>query len=661
MAQHRSGGKSGVNLSRVTASWVVVVLCAAGGHAQTSLEQLEQQAFQQAVAVADPSIVRIETVGGLDLVGDLLTATGPTTGVVVREDGYIITSSFNFASQPASVLVTLPDERRFAAEVVAQDMSKMLTLLKIESDGLVPLQPLAKDDVRVGQWSLALGRTFDLKFPNISIGIVSAKNRIWGRAIQADAKISPVNYGGPLVDLYGRGIGILVPLSPQERERTAGVEWYDSGIGFAIPLEDVLAVLDRLIAGETLKPGLMGVSFEDLGQLSGAAKVVRVRPTSPADEAGIIPDDIIEALEDVPIAKVNDLKHVLGTRYAGEQLTVRVKRGEDSFDTTLTLTDELKAYQFPSLGVLPDRADDPLTPGVGLRHILPESGAAHAGLKPGDRITHVDGEEVLSASDLARRLSQFEPEATLELTRTREGTPETVTLTLDPFPDARPHDLPEVSIALPGNPPTETVGRFNQQLPGDDRQFWVYVPEGYNPQSRYGVLLWAHPPGDTMEAEVLRGWKDHANERGLVLAGPRAGELSGWAPDEEDYVRSVVDWIREHYAIDPARIAVVGSGSSGAFAMGLAFKYRELIRGVIAIDSPLRSPPPDNDPDTRLLIAMVSGETSVRAPDVAQSVELLRARFFPTEHLIRPAGEEEVFSADVLNALAVWLDALDRL
>ena len=84
----------------------------------------------------------------------------------------------------------------------------------------------------------------------VSVGIISALNRIWGKALQTDAKVSPTNYGGPLVDLEGRVQGILVPASPRAEGETAGFEWYDSGIGFAIPLEDINAVLPRLKQGQ---------------------------------------------------------------------------------------------------------------------------------------------------------------------------------------------------------------------------------------------------------------------------------------------------------------------------------------------------------------------------------------------------------------------------
>ncbi|HTI51302.1 MAG TPA: hypothetical protein VL475_10135, partial [Planctomycetaceae bacterium] len=107
------------------------------GSAQTKpvdLEAQEEQAFRQAAGQVTPSLVRIETVGGLERVGQVLTGTGPTTGVVVSPDGYIISSAFNFASKPASILVTLFDGRRLPAVQVALDKVKMLTLLKVEAE-----------------------------------------------------------------------------------------------------------------------------------------------------------------------------------------------------------------------------------------------------------------------------------------------------------------------------------------------------------------------------------------------------------------------------------------------------------------------------------------------------------------------------------------------
>ena len=95
--------------------------------------------------------------------------------------------------------------------------------------------PAPKESLRLGQWVVALGRTWSegpSSPPSVSIGVISALGRIWGKAIQTDAKISPVNYGGPLIDLEGRVAGVLVPLSPRSEDAVAEAEWYDSGIGF---------------------------------------------------------------------------------------------------------------------------------------------------------------------------------------------------------------------------------------------------------------------------------------------------------------------------------------------------------------------------------------------------------------------------------------------
>ena len=131
----------------------------------------------------------------------------------------------------------------------------------------------------VGQWSIAVGRTYDQPGPNISVGVLSAMGRIGSTAIQTDAKISPANYGGPLVDIHGRVLGILVPLSPQRGGgEVAGAEWYDSGIGFAIPLVDVFEWLPKLKSGKDLHPGVMGITLSPDGStlyaaLSGAHAV----------------------------------------------------------------------------------------------------------------------------------------------------------------------------------------------------------------------------------------------------------------------------------------------------------------------------------------------------------------------------------------------------
>src|SRR6516165_9009167 len=146
--------------------------CLFASESRAALEAKEEQAIKQAAAIVAPSLVRIETVGGLDRVGQILTVTGPTTGVIVSPDGYIISSAFNFASRPASILATLSDGRRLPAAQVATDKLKMLTLLKVEADNLPVPSAAPTASFHVGQWSIALGKTLD-ETASISVGIVS--------------------------------------------------------------------------------------------------------------------------------------------------------------------------------------------------------------------------------------------------------------------------------------------------------------------------------------------------------------------------------------------------------------------------------------------------------------------------------------------------------
>src|SRR5262249_24106104 len=153
-----------------------------------------------------------------------------------------------------------------------------------------------KKEIRVGQTCAALGRTWASADapPSVSVGIVSALDRVWGKAVQTDAKVSPVNYGGAPLHPGGPARGLLLPAPPRAEGETAGVEWYDSGIGFAIPLEDVLVALPRLQQGKDLKKGLLGVTPKHSDtDFAEPAEVASVAPESAAARAGIKSGDVI--------------------------------------------------------------------------------------------------------------------------------------------------------------------------------------------------------------------------------------------------------------------------------------------------------------------------------------------------------------------------------
>ena len=250
-------------------------------------------------------------------------ARGATTGVIVSPDGRILTSLWSFQLRPVAVVVGLPDGRRFTARTLGRDFSRGLALLKIDARDLPTPRPAPEESYRPGAWVLALGRVFGPKTPQVSLGIVSAAGRIGGKAVQTDASVSPANYGGALVDLEGRILGVLVPLSPAGY--AAGIRWYDSGIGFAADWRGILRVLPGLTRGEEPRPGFLGISTSP-ADLGPGAEVAGV--TGPAARAGLKKGDRILAISGEKIRNPFHLKRILASLYAGDRVELQVRRGK---------------------------------------------------------------------------------------------------------------------------------------------------------------------------------------------------------------------------------------------------------------------------------------------------------------------------------------------
>ena len=170
-------------------------------------------------------MVRIETVGGLETVQGTLFGTGPTTGWIVDPGGYIVSSAFNFVNKPTSILVPPGRRRAKPAKLVATDHARMLVLLKIDAPRPLPTCPIVpRSEMRGGPMDDRAGPDVRERAAEHGGGDPRALNRIWGKAIQTDAAVSPNNYGGPLVDIRGRVLGVLVPLSPEAADEMAGIE-----------------------------------------------------------------------------------------------------------------------------------------------------------------------------------------------------------------------------------------------------------------------------------------------------------------------------------------------------------------------------------------------------------------------------------------------------
>ena len=292
--------------------------------------QLTSQAFRAATKRAVPSLVSIESFGGSSVkagrIGGIRKqGEGNTTGVVISPDGYILTSTFNFIREASVVIVKTHQGDERVAQILGRDDTRKICLLKIDDvAGLVVPEMQPVQDVKVGQWAISLGVGYGDQTPAISMGIISAKNRVGGRAIQTDANISPANYGGPLVDIQGRLIGICVPMNPQSQAVAAGVEWYDSGIGFAVPVDDFAKIIERLKDGQRILPAFVGI---ETGPVDGPGmRVNGVVKGSAADQAGLVKGDVLLTIDGEPIDDMLRLRQILNRFEAGQTITVSIKR-----------------------------------------------------------------------------------------------------------------------------------------------------------------------------------------------------------------------------------------------------------------------------------------------------------------------------------------------
>lgn len=649
------------------ASWAaacILLVCQApaSGAADNDLDALERAAFAAAVQRAAPSVVRIETIGGRERVGQMLVGTGATTGLVVDSEGYIVSSAFNFLNQPTSILVRLADGTRKSATLVATDRSRMIVLLKIEAANPLPVCEMApRKEMRVGQWAIAIGRAFDSDRPSMAVGILSALDRIWGKALQTDAAVSPNNYGGPLIDIHGRVLGLLVPLSPDAVGEVAGVEWYDSGIGFAIPGEHIQQVLPRLKKGENLAPGMAGISLKGPNLFTGEPIIAACRPKSPASAAGIQIGDRIVEIEGRKIARAAEVKEEIGRRYADDKMHVVVLRNQDRVAMDIALVAELDPYQHGFLGVLPMRGA--AESGVVVRYVYAESPAAKAGILPGDMLVSAAGEEVGDRLELRDRIGAHEPGEEVELEYRRGEALHKVKVVLAPLPEGLPPpELPPAhgKRVLAADKQPAAVGPMAMKIPEFANEAWGYVPKSCQEGAPQGIVMWLHGSGGFDWPKLLASWQPLCDRHDLILIAPKAAEAEKWMPGEMGLVDRLLAEVSGKYLIDPARVIVSGQESGGALAFLAAHRNREAVRAVAAVDAMPAGAMPENEPPYRLAVysAIASKSRWVRPIETANAA--MRKMKIPVT--VKSLGETpRAMNPEELAELARWIDMLDRI
>jgi serine protease Do len=630
--------------------------------AEDDLDSLEQKALAAAVERVAPSVLRVETVGGLEKVEKVLIGTGPTTALVVDPQGYLVSSAFNFVNKPASILVRLPDGTRKPAKLVCTDHNRMIVLLKVEVDKPLPVPVAAPEsEMRVGQWCVGVGRAFEGERPNMSVGIVSALGRIWGKAIQADAAISPNNYGGPLVDIRGRVMGVIVPLSPQAVGEMAGYEWYDSGIGFAIPLEQILNILPRLKKGEDLYPGVIGVNLGKGNMVTDESTIASCRSRSPADKAGLKANDRVVEIDGRKVTRAAEVKEMLSRRYAGDRVPITVTRGDKQMQFQVELVAKLEAYQHPFLGVLPLRAATD-KPGVTVRYVYPNSPAAGLKIEPADVIVSMAGKPVKNRDELIQQLDATEPGQEVDIEWRHGEQTRKAKVKLDRLPEALPPEqLPPAHAEVkPGTGQRPKVGVIPLRVPEFKNETWAYVPEGYDSSVSHGVLVLLANSASAEPKDLLPAWKPLCDRHDLLLVVTKAANKGTWQPNEATLVAKLVGQVKGGYNVDPARVAVFGRDTGAAMAYVAAFRDREVVRAVAIIDAVPMLPPPESDPVHHLAIYLATAKDPKQAKPVEAAMKGLRAHGLPVTQ--KDLGKDvRDLNPQELAELVRWIDMLDRI
>ncbi|MEE8286900.1 MAG: Do family serine endopeptidase [Gammaproteobacteria bacterium] len=339
------------------------------------------------------------------------------SGVVIdARRGFVITNH-HVIEEAQAIVVTLKDRRKLSAELVGSDPGTDIALLKVAPEGLTALRLGDSEALEVGDFVVAIGNPFGLG-QTVTSGIVSALGRTglnihgYEDFIQTDASINPGNSGGALINLKGELIGINSVI--------IGPSGGNVGIGFAVPSNMARSVVEQLAEYGEVRRGQLGVLIQDLTpelsealsfDISDGAVVTRVEPGSPAEDAGIAPDDVVVAVNDIEVTNAADLRNLVGLVRVGGELTMTVVRDGTPREIRVRVgavkrvtyagsesSPQLSGAVFQVMG-----SDHPLhgqLDGVVVADVTRNSRAWDNDIRPGDIIIAINRERVRSVEEL---------------------------------------------------------------------------------------------------------------------------------------------------------------------------------------------------------------------------------------------------------------------
>ncbi|OYP34562.1 hypothetical protein CGZ80_14320 [Rhodopirellula sp. MGV] len=597
-----------------------MILFASSLPAQTTTQRQQMAtAIRNAANRVLPAVVSIEVVGvaaaaaGSD--SSEVASDAPSCGVIVDASGLIIASDIILRRPSASVLVVLPDETRLAAKVVARDQHRGLVLLQVKTNApLTAVELPGEVTTPVGASVIAVGRYGTDQSPMVSSGILSASGRLEGTMLQTDARVSPTYYGGPLIDLYGNTIGILVPAvapggAPDD------TSWYDSGIAFAVPTPVLAQKLIRLREGTDIQQGLIGIVPRSKDPLEQDTELAAVRVRSPAEKAGIKAGDTIMAVAGQPVTMFQEVKQALGPYDAGDEIEIRYKRDGRESSVRVTLTDSIPPLRPQSIGVWAvERSgetgdDDDSAVEVVVADVLPES-PSDGKLREGDVIQGMNGASIDTLATLRRKLVTAEPDAEITLDVVREGDATQISLTPRSIAgELTQQALPKWTEELPAD---KNWGTKELRLPDVSNLGAYTAPDPDAMRDGLALLVVLLPPEQRDPKEALADLLDVAYQQGVVVCAICSEDDQRWQPKEIDVVSRMTTMMAQRVQVGATAIASLAAvkgvkpTAADSMVIAMALSDRKNFDG-IAVSDQARPPAVrlrENEPDRSLQILL---------------------------------------------------------